>query len=121
MTDASSWKVPTAAELPALSYTALLEHQRLANVNPGHYAEVTQSIDAELATRDPSRNYRCMKCGHAHFERHQIRATRSWLSSFFGVESAQYRAVVCARCKFTEFYQGEVPISQQALDFLVGR
>lgn len=117
----SSWKSPAASEISSLPYSDLLEHQRLAKVNPGHYLEVTELIDAELAARDPSRNYRCMKCGHQRFERHQIRATRSWLSSMFDVESAQYQALVCARCKFTEFYQGEVPVAQQALDFIVGR
>ncbi|MCB1929314.1 MAG: hypothetical protein KDH17_14935 [Rhodocyclaceae bacterium] len=75
----------------------------------------------ELEARSPTKNYRCMKCGHERFELNQIRATRTWLSSFFGVESAQYKAVVCARCKFTEFYEGRVPIGQQALDMVLGR
>jgi predicted nucleic-acid-binding Zn-ribbon protein len=121
MAHAVQSQVPSVGDLPTLSLTALLEHQRLASVNPGHYADVVSHIDAEIATRDPSRNYRCMKCGHGEFENHQIRATRSWLSSLFSVETAQYRALVCARCHFTEFYQGDVPIGQQALDFLLGR
>ncbi|PKO68968.1 MAG: hypothetical protein CVU22_06115 [Betaproteobacteria bacterium HGW-Betaproteobacteria-16] len=115
-----SWAVPAVADIPALTHDQLAEHWRLAQVNRAHYAPVAQALEDELAARSPTAQYCCMKCGHTHFQINQIRATRSWLSSFFGVESAQYKAVICARCKFTEFYQETVPLGQQALDAVFG-
>jgi predicted nucleic-acid-binding Zn-ribbon protein len=61
-----------------------------------------------------------MKCSHGKYEEHQFRASKGGLGSFFGVESAQYKAIVCARCKFAEIYQGSVPVGQQALNFVFG-
>lgn len=115
-----TWSVPTRESIPSLTHDQLAEHLRLANVNAGHYLEVREALETELKSRSPTSSYRCMKCGHEKYELHQIRAPRSLLGSFFGVESAQYSAVVCARCKFTEFYQGTVPVGEQALDFLLG-
>lgn len=120
MEEATSF-VPQPGSVPDLTFDQLSEHLRLAKVNAGNYLHVREALEAEMAKRSPTTNYRCMKCQHSSYELHQIRATRSWLSSFFGVESAQYKAVVCARCKFTEFYQGTVPLGQQALDFVLGR
>jgi predicted nucleic-acid-binding Zn-ribbon protein len=117
----TSWSVPEQEVIASLTHDELSEHMRLARVNPGHYRQIHDRLEAEMESRSPTLNFKCMKCGHAKFEEHQIRATRSWLSSFFGVETAQYRAVVCARCKFTEFYQGNVPLGQQAIDAIFGR
>ncbi len=116
-----SWSVPALQSIPGLTHDQLSEHLRLARVNPGHYLEVREALESELRARSPTSSYRCMKCGHEQYELNQIRASRSWLSSFFSVESAQYKAVVCARCKFTEFYQGTVPLGEQALDMVFGR
>ena len=118
--DKDSWSVPKLDEVAALTHDQLAEHLRLSRVNAGHYLHVREGLEAELLSRSPTKNYRCMKCGHDAFERNQIRAPRSWLSSLFGVETAQYNAVVCVRCKFTEFYQGTVPLEQQALDIVFG-
>jgi uncharacterized protein len=116
-----TWSVPACESIPALTHDQLSEHLRLAAVNVGHYQEVREALEEELQARSPTSSYKCMKCGHDKYELNQIRATRSWLSSFFSVESAQYKAVICARCKFTEFYQGTVPLGQQALDIVFGR
>ena len=121
MSTQSIHKVPSVAEVSSLTFDQLAEHLRLAKVNAGHYQHVRQALESELSARSPTLNYSCMKCQHGSYELHQIRATRTWLSSFFGVESAQYKAVVCSRCKFTEFYQGAVPLGQQALDFVFGK
>jgi predicted nucleic-acid-binding Zn-ribbon protein len=121
MPNKETWSVPSRESISLLTHDQLAEHIRLSAVNVGHYQEVREALEAELRSRDPTSNYMCMKCGHQKYELNQIRATRSWLSSFFSVESAQYKAVVCAHCKFTEFYQGTVPLSEQALDIVFGR
>ena len=120
MPSEDTWSVPTRESIPSLTHDQLSEHLRLARINAGHYMDVNEALVTELKSRSPTSSYKCMKCDHEKYELHQIRAPRSLLSSFFGVESAQYRAVVCTRCKFTEFYQGTVPIGEQALDFLLG-
>ena len=121
MPSKNTWSVPSRELIPSLTHDQLSEHLRLADVNVGHYQGIRDALEKELDSRSPTANYRCMKCGHEKYELNQIRATRSWLSSFFSVESAQYKAVVCARCKFTEFYQGTVPLGEQALDIVFGR
>lgn len=121
MPNKDTWSVPSRESIPSLTYDQLSEHLRLASVNVGHYQEVREALEEELHSRSPTSSYKCMKCGHEQYELNQIRATRSWLSSFFSVESAQYKAVVRARCKFTEFYQGTVPLGEQALDIVFGR
>jgi len=116
----NTWQVPTLEEIPDLSHDALVEHLRLSKVNVGHYQHVSSALQEELERRSPVRSYKCAKCGHAKFELGTIRTARSGWSSFFGVETAQYHAVICAYCKYTEFYQGRVPPGQQAIDFLFG-
>ena len=117
----STWVVPTISEIPLLTHDQLTEHLRLAKVNADHYKHILQELERDLNARSSTQNYRCMKCSHNAFEVNQIRATRSLLSSFFGVESAQYKAIICKRCKFTEFYEGTVPLEQQALDAVFGQ
>jgi uncharacterized protein len=112
--------LPTVEQVPGLTYDQLAEHVRQARANVDRYQSLLPHLRAELELRTPERNYKCMKCGHQHFEPHEIRASDGSLSSFFGVEPAKYRALVCQRCKFTEFYQGSAHIAQQVLDFLLG-
>ena len=119
MTEVTKFEVPTSDEIPTLTFDQLTEHLRLSRVNIGHYQEVREQLLSELASRSATVNYKCMKCQHSVFEISELRASQSGLSSIFNVETARYQAVVCVRCKFTEFYQGSVPIGQQALDFLL--
>jgi predicted nucleic-acid-binding Zn-ribbon protein len=115
------WSVPQPAEVSELTHDQLSEHLRFAQVNRAHYAAVVNALKTELAKRSPTSDYQCMKCGHQRYQLNQIRTPRTWLSAFFGVETAQYQAVVCSRCKFTEFYQGSVPLGQQVLDAVFGQ
>lgn len=112
---------PKPEDVPLLPYFELVEHLRLSKVNPGHYLEVTSVLERELASRSPTANYKCTKCGHMAYELQESRTSRSFLGSVFGVESAKYTAVVCQRCSYTEFYSGHVSPEEQALDFIVGR
>jgi uncharacterized protein len=113
--------LPTIVEIPSLTFDQLAEHKRLSRVNLEQYLPIVEHIDRELLARSPTANYKCMKCGNTKYEEHRLRATQSGLGSFFGVETAQYTSVVCSRCKFSELYQGNVPIGQQALDLVFGR
>ena len=107
-------------DIPKLSYDQLLEHIRLAKANVEEYSGLRDALKEELETRSPTINYRCFKCGHTEHEEHQIRVAQGFWSAFFDLESGRYRAVVCSRCKFTEFYQGETSIGQQVIDFMFG-
>jgi len=113
--------LPSVSDIPSLTFDELTEHKRLSRVNLERYLGLVEHIDKELLVRSPTANYKCMKCGHTKFEEHRLRAAQGGLGSFFGVESAQYTSIVCSRCKFSELYQGHVPIGQQALDFVFGR
>lgn len=107
-------------DISGLSYTDLIEHLRLAEINRGHYLDLVGPLKQELLKRSPTANYRCMKCAHDNFVLSEVRTARSFLSSLFNVQSAKYSAVVCRRCSFTEFYQGRISAEQQALDVLFG-
>ena len=107
-------------DIPNLSHLELTEHILLSKVNPGLYVDLEVPLEEELAVRNPTKKFQCLKCGHTKCEVGEIRTSRSFLSSFFNVQSAKYSAVVCSRCAFTEFYQGQVPAGEQAIDFVFG-
>ena len=109
-----------ASGIPKLTYSELQEHIRLAKVNPGHYADLIEALRMEHEQRNPLKGYRCPKCAHETCHTSEIRTARSFLSSFFNVQSARYSAVVCSRCSFAEFYQGHVSAGEQAIDFVFG-
>jgi uncharacterized protein len=106
--------------IPKLTFYELQEHLRLAKVNPDSYAHLIEPLRTENNQRNPLNRYRCLKCGHEACHTSQIRTARSFLSSFFNVQSARYSAVVCSRCSFTEFYQGRVSAGERAIDFALG-
>lgn len=108
-------------EIPGLTYDQLLEHIRLARVNSEEYSGLHDALKDELEKREPTKNYKCFKCDHTEFEEHQIRVAQGFWSAFFNMQSGRYRAVVCARCKFAEFYQGDASIGQQVADLMLGK
>jgi uncharacterized protein len=113
------WAIPTKEEIPHLTYDDLLEHVRSARVSAA-YHRVAGALSLELKSRTSAASYKCMKCGHSKFQVGEMRVSRSFLNAFLNVEGGKYKAVVCERCKFTEFYQGDVPTGQQAIDLLLG-
>ena len=116
-----SWSVPSPEQVASLTYWELAEHLRLARLNSERYVAVHSLLQSEASARSPTAGYKCQKCAHGAFEVHKMRTSRSLLGSLFNLDSAQYTAVVCARCAFTEFYNGVVPAGEQALDFIFGR
>ncbi len=102
----------TLEQIPDLTYDQLLENIRLSE----DYTALHKALKKELQNREPTNNYKCFKCGHTKFEEHQARVAQSFGDTIVNLASARYRAVVCARCKFTEFYQGNVGVGQQVID-----
>ena len=107
-------------EISELTHDQLMEHLRLSKVNAGEYEGLVGPLKEELARREPTVNYACLKCGHEVFEERQFRAASGGFSSIFEIQTQKYRVITCARCKYSEIYHGEVGIGQQVLDFLVG-
>ncbi len=107
-------------DVPQLTFAELEEHLRLAKVNPGHYEHLVGPLQAERSLRDPIARFKCAKCTHEKCHTAELRGTRSFLSSFFNVQSARYFAVVCSRCSYSEFYQGRVSPGEQAVDLVFG-
>ena len=111
----------TREDIAALTYDELKEHIRLAKVNRELYQHVSRALLTEMESRSPLKNYKCFKCTHGKYELREIRVSQSFWSGLFDFETGRYEAVVCARCKFTEFYQGEASHGEQVADFLFGR
>ena len=110
----------TKEDISNLSYAELMEHVRLSPINSDEYVGLLDFLKEEIDKRDPTKNYKCTKCGHGHHQLKQFRAASGFLSSFFGVQTVKYVGVVCSRCAYTEFYHGEVSPGEQAIDFIFG-
>ena len=63
-------------------------------------------------------NYRCPKCGHATCEVVEVSTAGGGISRFFDMQNRRFSAVVCDRCKFTEFYRTPASALSKVLDFL---
>ncbi|MCQ8895221.1 zinc ribbon domain-containing protein [Limnobacter humi] len=110
----------TPDDIPNLPFEDLLRHVQLAALSPGDYAGLHKTLKEELQKRQQGSQYTCMKCGCHAYQEHQIRVTQGFWSSWFDVQSGRYNALVCARCKFTEFYMGKVSMLHKTLDFFMG-
>lgn len=107
-------------DVPSLSYDELVNHIRLSKVNREYYQSTRAVLEEELLKRSPLTNYKCFKCGHGKYEIREVRVSQGFWSGFFELQSGRYQAVVCSRCKFTEFYHGNTSDLQQAADLLLG-
>jgi len=68
----------------------------------------------------PMFRYTCPKCGSKHYKISEIRVTYSLLTQIFNVQAAKYSALICERCKYTEFYNVPVKKITSIVDFFVG-
>ena len=59
----------------------------------------------------------CAKCGHAHFEKGEIRATGGLLSKIFDVQNKKFATVTCKQCGYTEMYKEKTGTAENVLDF----
>lgn len=110
----------TPEELDNLSYDELKEHIRLAGVNREMYFGVRQAMLDEISKRSPVHEYKCCKCSHLKYEIRQMRVPSGVLSAIVNWNIARYSAVVCARCKYTEFYHGNISDSEFVVEVFLG-
>ena len=65
--------------------------------------------------------YTCSKCGSKKYIVKGVVIQHSQLSQIFSLPGNRYTAVVCERCKYTEFYNLPVQSIKEAFDFIPGR
>lgn len=63
-------------------------------------------------------NYRCSKCGGQVCEVVEVSATGGGIARFFDFQNRRFSAVVCDRCKFTEFYRTRASTLSKVLDII---
>ena len=67
------------------------------------------------------RGYQCPKCGHGAFKTSEMRATGGFLTKLFDIQSKKFTTVICAYCKYTEFYAADSSTLGNIFDFMVDR
>lgn len=67
-------------------------------------------MKAKMKSEIPVFKYSCPKCGNRSYVLKEIRVTYSPATQIFNFPFARYSAVVCDRCKYTEFYN--VPLKK---------
>ena len=65
-------------------------------------------------------NYVCPKCGSRKYELDRIRTTGGGLSKLLDVQNKKFTAVVCEKCKYTEFYRANTSMLGNIFDLFVG-
>ena len=63
-------------------------------------------------------NYRCAKCGGHACDVVEVSTTGGGIARFFDFQNRRFSAVVCDRCKFTEFYRTEASTLSKVLDLM---
>jgi predicted nucleic-acid-binding Zn-ribbon protein len=61
--------------------------------------------------------YLCPKCENTQCETGEFRATGSFLSKVFDVQSKRFSTVTCTRCKYTEIYKADSSTLGNIFDF----
>lgn len=107
-------------QLHEMSFDELKEHLRLAEVNREEYFEIKAALQKEMASRSPTHSYQCAKCGHRKHEQREIRVAPGLFSALANWDTAKYTAVVCERCKYTEFYHGDITHAEFVAQLMLG-
>lgn len=61
--------------------------------------------------------YKCPKCEGRSCEVVEVSATGGGIARFFDFQNRRFSAVVCDRCKYTEFYRTKATTLSKVLDF----
>lgn len=69
----------------------------------------------------PVLRYTCSKCGSKKYNAKGVVIQHSQASQIFSLPGTRYTAVICERCRYTEFYNLPVQNIREAFDFLQGR
>jgi len=64
--------------------------------------------------------YVCPKCGSHQYEIDEIRTTGGVISKLLDVQNKKFSAVVCAKCKYTEFYKAKSSMLGNIFDLFIG-
>ena len=68
-----------------LALIPLAELQRVRNKRWAYGAkELRERADAELARRDPRKNWICIRCNRQHFHQKEMRVSGGFMESFLG-------------------------------------
>ncbi|MDZ7821232.1 MAG: zinc ribbon domain-containing protein [Candidatus Marinimicrobia bacterium] len=62
----------------------------------------------------------CPKCGSNRYELDEIRTAGGGLSKLLDVQNKKFTALVCERCKYTEFYRAKSSMLGNIFDLFVG-
>jgi len=65
--------------------------------------------------------YSCTKCGSREASMSAVRATESLFGALLNWQSAEFTAVTCGRCSFTEFYRCTPDQLGKLVDLIFGR
>ena len=63
-------------------------------------------------------NYKCPKCTGQACEVVEVSTTGGGIARFFDFQNRRFSAVVCERCKYTEFYRTQASGLSKVLDFI---
>ncbi len=65
-------------------------------------------------------NYSCVKCGNTTYSVGKMRATGSFLSKLFNVQTQKFTYVTCKNCKYTELYKAPSSALGNIFDLFIG-
>ncbi len=69
----------------------------------------------------PAIKYTCPKCGGRKYEVKGVILQHSQFSQVFSIPGRRYTAVICDRCRYTEFYNLPAQSINEAFDFSPGK
>lgn len=68
----------------------------------------------------PMLKYTCPKCGGRRYKLSEIRVAYSLFTQIFDIQAAKYTAIICEKCKYTEFYNVPAKKITNVFDFFAG-
>lgn len=96
-----------------------VERPSLTPVGPN--AEIAELVeDDEFQMLGGMLQFTCVKCGGNDYEVVDVSSTSGMMSRMVNLQNRRFSAVVCRRCKYTEFYKTESGALRNIFDFLVG-
>lgn len=70
-----------------------------------------------MKSETPMLRYSCPKCGSKNYSLKSVRIDNSAFSQAFSIPGRRYTAVICERCRFTEFYNIPLKRIDEAFSF----
>ena len=65
-------------------------------------------------------NFSCAKCGSTSYETRELRASGGFWSKIFDVQGQRYTAIICSRCRYTEFFHADSSMMGNIFDLFTG-